>query len=631
MSNFTKPSQTHQAKAVNSHKWMPLFALSVFALTLFGVKLWLISTYGNAIPLYDQWSGEAEVLYKPFLEGTLGWSKWFAPHNEHRIFTTRLLAVALLVINGVWSPLLQMVVNAALHVATLGLTIALLARVVGREYLPMLLIFSLVLFGVPYAFENILIGFQSGFYFLLLFSIPSLWLIITKPPLSLQWWGGVVCAIIAFFSLGSGAFAFAAALATYFIFYIMGLRRNREQLIAILILACLFIICVRFTPVVPAHLPFKAQSLLQLYNALISILGWPISTNLFSALILNLPALVFIGIMFLQRPPVNDYKWFLLTLIVWTFGQAVSVAYGRANLEILASRYLDLFAMGILVNFVCLILIAKAYVAKWRPHTIIAVSAWTFMVLIYLCVNVGSRLPSILAEHRYRSVAFELNTRHYLATNDITYLQKPYLIPFPYIEEFVLILSSPTIRSILPFNLTSVLTPPVATGRLDKVTNALLAFFHTELDSIVDFPEEYKEVKLTPCEFNQSTDEINESLFIVNQWKPLMVTGQLKVKGWLAFSVKDGIAADETFVTLTNTQGIVKYIKTYHIVRSDVKAYFKQPALPDDVGFIGITDVTKLQGDYKLGLAKSHAGKLERCSDINIPITINQTTDHESQ
>jgi len=71
-----------------------LFAVVAFILLLFGAKLWLIDHYGNPTPFWDQWDGEAANLYAPFLEGTLRFQDLFAAHNEHRIFTTRLLSLA---------------------------------------------------------------------------------------------------------------------------------------------------------------------------------------------------------------------------------------------------------------------------------------------------------------------------------------------------------------------------------------------------------------------------------------------------------------------------------------------------------------------------------------------------------
>ncbi|MGA9032916.1 MAG: hypothetical protein WB402_10400 [Sulfuricaulis sp.] len=444
---------------VNSF-WVPFLAFGAFAAMLFGIKLWLIGTYGDATPYWDQWDGEAANLYKPFLEGTLRWTDLFAPHNEHRIFITRLLALTLLTFNGIWNPLLQMVVNAVLHIVTLGFGIALLTRVIGRNHLPALLAFSLVLFGVPYAWENTLAGFQSQFYFVLLFGIACLWLTVTQHPLSARWWGGVVCAMLAFLSLASGIFALAAAAIIGLVFYVMGLRKTRKQLLAVAILAGLFLLGVVLTPSVAYHASLEAASFPQFLDALLAVLGWPISPSVFSALVRNLPALVFVGVILWKRPAANDRKWFLLALVVWSFGQAMSIAYGRA-VGNLASRYLDLFAIGILVNFACLISIAQEYICKWRRRTVIAVIVWTVTGLISLGLNAVSHIPGELATKRDTGLAQETNTRNYLATGDFNYLKdKPFLhIPYPNPERLASILASPTVRMILPTNISLPLTP----------------------------------------------------------------------------------------------------------------------------------------------------------------------------
>lgn len=452
-----KSDQPHQF--IISSRWMPFLAFGAFATMLFGIKLWLIGSYGNATPFWDQWDAEAAYLYKPVLEGTLGWADLFAPHNEHRIFTTRLLALGLLTINGIWNPLLQMVVNAGLHIFTLGFGIALLTRVIGRNHLPALLFFSLVLFGVPYAWENTLAGFQSQFYFVLFFSIACLWLTVTQHPLSARWWGGVACAMFAFLSLASGIFALAAAAIVGLVFYAMGLRKTRKQLLAVAILAGLFILGAVLTPSLARHASLKAATFPQFLDALIAVLGWPISSSFFSALIRNLPALGFVGAMLWKHPPANDRKWFLLTLVIWALGQAVSIAYGRA-VGNLGSRYLDLFAIGILVNFVCLISIAQDYIGKQHAWTITGVSVWAVTVLISLGLYAGKHIPAELSAKRDTGLAQEINTRNYLATGDFNHLKDKPLLHVPYFnsERLASILASPDIQTILPSNIRPPLT-----------------------------------------------------------------------------------------------------------------------------------------------------------------------------
>ena len=427
---------------------------AVFATILFGVKLWLIGTYGNMTPFWDQWDAEADLLYKPFLNGTLSWEDLFKPHNEHRIFTTRVLALALLGINQVWNPILQMVVNAALHVGMLMFGVLLISRVVGRNYLPALLAFSLILFAVPYGWENTLAGFQAQFYFVLLFSVASLWLTVTKDPLSGKWWAGMACGLLAFFSLASGVFALAAAAVINLVFYLFGFRRNYKQLLAVAVLSGIFILCIWFTPTQEHHAPLKAASFQQFYEALVTVLGWPISSSFLGAVMRNLPAIIFLGLLIWKRPKANDPLWFLAGLMVWVLGQAVSIGYGRA-VAVLASRYLDLFAIGILINFACLIAVAKYYINDLRRWTLTGVGIWLALLLLSLGHYSNKTLPAELETKHKTSLEQENNTRNYLATGDFNYLKdKPLLsIPYPNAERLASILSTPEIRAILPANI----------------------------------------------------------------------------------------------------------------------------------------------------------------------------------
>src|SRR6476659_2217455 len=83
-------------------QWLKsLLFFGSFASILFGVKIWLISYDGNATPFWDQWDAEANGVYRSYLNHTLTFRQMLAPHNEHRIFTTRLLALGLLKANHV--------------------------------------------------------------------------------------------------------------------------------------------------------------------------------------------------------------------------------------------------------------------------------------------------------------------------------------------------------------------------------------------------------------------------------------------------------------------------------------------------------------------------------------------------
>ncbi|MCP5196814.1 MAG: hypothetical protein H6974_08530 [Gammaproteobacteria bacterium] len=433
-------------------RWIVIAQYIIFSLFLFGIKLWLIGAYGNATPFWDQWDAEAALLYKPFLEGTLSWTDLLVPHNEHRIFTTRVLALGLLVINGTWNPILQMVVNSVIHVAAIVFLISRLIRVIGYQYLLVLLLFSLVLFGVPYAWENTLAGFQSQFYFVLFFSTACLWLTTIYPSLSFYWWGGVACAFLAFLSLASGIFALAASSLTGVVMYAVGVRRSNQQLIGIVFLLGLFTIGYLVTPSLAYHASLKAHSLTQFLGALLYSLSWPAQGKVFFlGILIYSPALFFIWKLLTNQQEFSDKIWFILALLIWCFGQVVSISYGRAALSS-SPRYLDLFAIGLVVNLSALLSLSRVgfqrqFIYQWAL-------AWVAIVIIGFSLSAGKVVHELNAKLKQGNEQ-EKNVRAYLCSGDVLNLKNKQRlsIPYPDADRLKIFLDDLTIRQILPSNI----------------------------------------------------------------------------------------------------------------------------------------------------------------------------------
>src|SRR3954470_14026991 len=89
-------------------------------LAILGSKVLLIARLGSPTPFWDQWA-EAMGVYLPYLSHTLTFEHLIAFHNEHRLLLTRATALALLILNGTWDPILQMLVGVVVHVAALGI------------------------------------------------------------------------------------------------------------------------------------------------------------------------------------------------------------------------------------------------------------------------------------------------------------------------------------------------------------------------------------------------------------------------------------------------------------------------------------------------------------------------------
>jgi hypothetical protein len=467
---MTKNRTDQNLKFKTSHSFWHYFAFVNF---IFGTKLWLIDRFGNATPFMDQWDAEALLLYKSFIDGTLKFAFLFSPHNEHRIFTTRLLALSELILNGIWNPLLQMVVNAGLHIIVLVILIALTTRVVGRIYLPALLAFSALLFILPYGYENTLTGFQAQFYFVLLFSIVGLWLTTLHEPFSFSWNCGLVCSLLAFFSFSSGAFSIAASVAVGFIFYLLKLRKNNKQLFAILTMGILFIACVALTPL-NENQNGKANSITQFIKSLFEILFWP-SPNELLGILQNAPAIIFCVLMFRRKPAAKDPKWFLTSLIIWMFAVSSGIAYAR-TMSPLSSRYLDLFIISILINFFCLLLIFDEHKIKWKKVSFFCLFIWVLSVGVSLQIYNACFSQKGLRSYSETKIDQEKNTKNYVKTGNINNLINE-TIPYPDPRRLAMILDMPEVRSILPSNIAPP-DRPIKDGRFDKWVTVLIRNYY---------------------------------------------------------------------------------------------------------------------------------------------------------
>src|SRR6266508_164418 len=183
------------------------------AFSVLFVKLWLIARFANPIPFWDQWGAEGILLYPRYLRGELTLADLLSFHNEHRIFWSRLLSLATLLMRGHWSPPFQMVANAILHSAILWLFLLAIGRHLTPGRLTVLCAMTVFLFSVPFGYENTLNGFHSPWYFVVLFAVAAVYLIVMNAALTWSWWVGILALIADHLSAASGAMTPASTIA----------------------------------------------------------------------------------------------------------------------------------------------------------------------------------------------------------------------------------------------------------------------------------------------------------------------------------------------------------------------------------------------------------------------------------
>jgi len=432
-----------------------LWLLVLLAAVLLAAKIHTIQHYGNSTPYWDQWDAEAARLYKPWLEGELSVGHLIEPHNEHRIFTTRLVHLVLFEALGQrWEPLVQMYGNAALHVAAIVLLVVFAGSAVPNRFRALLGIFAALLFLVPFGWDSTLQGFNTHFYFVLLGGVVLLLLCVGgdfTPTKAV--WAFVLSACLAL-TMASGALAVSAA-AGVLAFRRFVLLDRHVPLGVMVLLGGIAILGIALTPHIPGHAHLKAQSLPQLAVAVGRTWAWPFAPERLTAFHAAIPVIMqaplFLGIVVASRSPEAQRSLlFLVAMGTWFMLQTLALGYGRAA-DVLTSRYLDTLSFGLLVNFAALLILWSRTTTGWQPALALLTGCW-LGVVIYSIHRAVPDLQRELQAKALTSQVQEFNVRGYLLTSDERFLREvDFLkIPYPSGERLQQLLDDPTIRKVLP-------------------------------------------------------------------------------------------------------------------------------------------------------------------------------------
>ncbi len=434
--------------------WPFLFA-AILVLFLLLAKSGLIRESGGVAPYWDQWDAEAAQLYKPYLEGTLSFADLFAPHNEHRIMTTRVFHLGLFELQGDrWNPLVQMYANAILHLCAIVVFLLFIQMAIPALSLWALWGFAALLFAIPFGWENALAGFQSQFYLLLLLSVGLLWACAIAPSSKAMVVVTLVLAILLPLTMAGGSLAVMAGatvlLARRF------LLKERISLALPLPLFAIAVAGILATPSIEGHAGLKAQSLAPFVVALGALAAWPVLPTRANATTALLPILMqaplALGLLLAYRHKAAEPRSFLFffAMACWLGLQMAALAYGR-GLHCLASRYLDVLAFGLVTNFAALLFLWSKSADRWRP-ALTALSGLWLAALVYGFWTWWPMMSKDISEKAAFSRIQERNVRGYLTTGrrhwlyDAAFLE----IPYPSPERLQQLLDDETIRSILP-------------------------------------------------------------------------------------------------------------------------------------------------------------------------------------
>lgn len=427
------------------------------AVTVLGAKFTLIQYYGSDLPFWDQWDTEP-LLYIPFDQGKLLWSTLLSPHNEHRIFFSRLWALSLYAVNHQWDAHLQTVANAFLH-TFFGLWLVwILWRLNEKKDLWIMLAVLVLILAVPFAWENTLFGFQSSFYFLLGFSSVAIWLIPQSRPFSLGWMLGILFALLSLFTMGAGLFAVLVSLTLVIV------RAYRDQRVTwhdgITLIACLLVLLagVLLMHVHEGHAVLRPKSFMDFMKALGKNLSWPWIDVPFLFPFLWSPIIILAyRICIHRKEELFKYPFFIVGLGLWTLLQCIAIAYSRGfEGSGPSSRYMDSLSLIPIVNILAAHYLYRHSTKQFmrRKGFLVACSFWyAFSVIGFLNLLINGSIEGFSTASAYLAKQTETVGRYLASEDDDVILKARHMeIPFPDSKKLSSILKDQTIRELLPIS-----------------------------------------------------------------------------------------------------------------------------------------------------------------------------------
>lgn len=427
--------------------------LAVLAVVLAFRMLWVHMGAGP-LPYWDQWDSEGWLLYRAFQQGELGLAELFSAHNEHRILWPRLTALLLFLGNNQhWDNLVSAGFS-AFFVATL---VAILvkwskARIDATLQLPVLLLL-LVVFCLPFAWENLVSGFQISFFQLLLFSFLGIGLSVHAKPSWAAAIGLLAIPLAGLFTMASGMFAPAVAGG------VLAWRTWRRELPSswLVLAALLFGISVLgyvLVPPTPHHAGLKAQSVGELAHALFVVLAWPFPTRFPLGIVLWLSPLLWAASLLFRQESPPRLVVFAVAISAWVALQALAMAYSRGHgAAPVSSRYMDLLAIGCVANALLWMWWCRLRLGSAAPSTVVRYGvALLYGALVIALIQVSLDGVRNLTAHRDRVEIQTQNVHAYLATGDMNHLtDRPFLhLPYPDPNRLRMFLDDPHVASMLP-------------------------------------------------------------------------------------------------------------------------------------------------------------------------------------
>lgn len=385
-------------------------------LLVFGLRIVVISFAGSITPYMDEWGSDITRLAVPWATGRLRVADLFLYCNEHLVFFTKLLTILSVRLVGYYDPITKMIVNAALSAGTFALCLHWLTKCLGAPWRFLAVAVAGLFMAVPFGLENILMGFNSHFYFIILFAVSGLWFLALNRAWSARWLIGLVLSFCSFLCMASGALTFAAAAGVAMLQIGCRQRAGVRELFGLAALLAITVGLIASVPPNHAADPIHAHSLDQFLFALVfQIASWPRRT--FLGPLIYLPSLVFLWRTLRDRASIADARWFNIAVLGWVASQYSALAYGRAG-YLLPSRYLETVQLGVAASIVGAAWLASRMSRETKPFARVAMLAWLGMLTIGTALQERHDVSTWLVPRRSQGANWTLEVQDYYRTHD---------------------------------------------------------------------------------------------------------------------------------------------------------------------------------------------------------------------
>lgn len=401
-------------------------------LLVFGLRIVVISFAGSITPYMDEWGSDITRLAVPWATGRLQVADLFLYCNEHLVFFTKLLTILSVCLVGYYDPIAKMIFNAALSAGTFALCLHLLTKCLNAPWRLLAVTGAGLFMAVPFGLENILMGFNSHFYFIILFAVSGLWFLALNRAWSVRWLVGLVLSFCSFLCMASGALTFAAAAGVAMLQIGCRQRAGVRELFGLAALLAITVGLIASVPPNSAADPIHAHSPGQFVFALVfQLASWPRRTLL--GPLIYLPALVFLWRTLRDRASIADARWFNIAVLGWVATQYAALAYGRAG-YLLPSRYLETVQLGVAASIVAVAWLVSRMSRKTKPVTRVAMLAWLGMLTIGTALQARHDVSTRLVPQRGQGANWTLEVQGYYRTQDYRILAGKTYPEIAYVE-----------------------------------------------------------------------------------------------------------------------------------------------------------------------------------------------------